>query len=796
MVYSKPLGFCCSAFLISSLLTFPREAFAQHPSIPSPIVSNPFGVNIHFTDPKSGEMKMLAEGGFGWVRMDFGWGGTEKEKGQYDFSAYDRLIVALETHKIRALFILDYSNRLYDEGLSPHTDEGRQAFAKWAAAAAQHFQGRGILWEMYNEPNIGFWKPKPNVDDYVKLALAVGKAIRAATPGEAYIGPATSTIDFKFLEACFKGGLLEYWDAVSVHPYRQNDPETATEELRRLRLLIAKYAPKGKMIPILSGEWGYSSVWGGMDAEKQGRRLPRQWLNNLANDVPLSIWYDWHDDGTDPKEPEHHFGTVAFPYHEARDPVYDPKPAYLAAKTLTTALKGFRFNKRLAMTRADDYVLLFSKDNDVRLAVWTTSLQPHSIVVPASRGTFRVTAHTGEELPVLTADEKGLSIDVTDAPKYLTPEAPNDLLRVAAAWQRAPLEVVADASNPISIDLALANPLLREIRFETQQAARGPRPRSRSQSTSVLPGTRASQRVVVNPTRSAEPIRVPFELKLSGMGPSAQRVAQETQIIVTNPLIVTLLPPSATMLPVRVENPSGEAFAGQLWLSRGGPVSVQTEKRPLEFKQGEAEKILSLSASNGPLWINVEDANRHVVLTTPHTTLQPVDDFAHYADAPLSAYKILPDGDPKVPSEQTIAIATPPEGLPVSGTGALKISYRFDPGWKFIRLVPQDEKVQKVEGQPKMFGLWIYGDGEGNLARLRFMDSTGQTFQPGGHKIDWKGWRYVTFPLDGADAGHWGGANDGVIHYPIKWDTLFLLDNPSRGKTQGEIYISGPTLIY
>ena len=81
--------------------------------------------------------------------------------------------------------------------------------------------------------------------------------------------------------------------------------------------LIDQYAPKGKQIPILSAEWGYSAAWKDFDETKQGKMLPRQWLVNLANDVPLSIWYDWHDDGTDPKEPEHHFGTVQ---HVSRGP--------------------------------------------------------------------------------------------------------------------------------------------------------------------------------------------------------------------------------------------------------------------------------------------------------------------------------------------------------------------------------------------------------------------------------------------------------------------------------------------
>ncbi len=82
--------------------------------------------------------------------------------------------------------------------------------ARWAVAAARHFRGRGILWEMYNAPNIGFWKPKPNVDQYAALALEVGRALRAAEPGETYLGPATSTIDSAFRQreqACLKSNL-------------------------------------------------------------------------------------------------------------------------------------------------------------------------------------------------------------------------------------------------------------------------------------------------------------------------------------------------------------------------------------------------------------------------------------------------------------------------------------------------------------------------------------------------------------------------------------------------------------
>jgi hypothetical protein len=128
------------------------------------------GVNIHFIDAREGELDMLKAGGFRVVRMDFAWEGTEKAKAVYDFTGYDRLVKSLDAHGLQPLFILDYRNPLYDEGLSPYTDAGRTAFANWAGAAAAHYKGHKVLWEMYNEPNGGFWTPKADVQSYIKLA--------------------------------------------------------------------------------------------------------------------------------------------------------------------------------------------------------------------------------------------------------------------------------------------------------------------------------------------------------------------------------------------------------------------------------------------------------------------------------------------------------------------------------------------------------------------------------------------------------------------------------------------------
>lgn len=424
---SRPHSIC--VFACATSLAF--QAAAVPPAMPEPAVPNGLGVNIHFTDPRPGEMEMLAAGGFRWVRMDFGWSQTEPERGHYDFSAYDRLMSALDAHHIRAIFILDYGNRLYEPESSVTTESGRRAFANWAAAAAKHFEGRSIFWEIWNEPNGGFWKPKADVNQYSAMALAASRAIRKAAPDATIIGPATSGVDFNFLESCFKAGLLEWWDAVSVHPYRQSGPETAAADYGKLRALIAQYAPKGKTIPILSGEWGYSSVWNHFDERKQGDMLAREWLFNLFEHIPVSIWYDWHDDGQNPKDPEHHFGTVANAYHANQSPVYEPKPAYVAAKTLTTVLDGYVLAKRLAVGAADDYVLLFQKGNESRLAVWTTGAAAHSVTIPCSPGKFEIIGEDDKHGTPVSTEKNELVFTAEQAPRYLIPGKPDPVLNAA-----------------------------------------------------------------------------------------------------------------------------------------------------------------------------------------------------------------------------------------------------------------------------------------------------------------------------------------------------------------------------
>jgi polysaccharide biosynthesis protein PslG len=399
--------------------------------LPEAVFPAGVGVNIHFVTGHQKDLDLISAAGFKWIRMDFDWAQIERKTNEFDWSAYDELTANLEKRGMRAIYILDYSNPLYEEKVvstnplthqsqtdiaSPQRPESVTAFGRWAAAAATHFRGKPILWEIWNEPNISFWKPKPNARQYADLALATCKAIREANPKAGIIGPACSTFDWPFLQRFLESGVLQYLDAVSVHPYRppNRSPETAAVDYQKLRELIEQLGNDDhqKKVPIVCGEWGYSSHQGGVSPETQAAFIARQQLSNLLNGVPLSIWYDWMNDGPDPRENEHNFGTMT---HDLQ-----PKPAYVAIRTLTRALSGCRILRRIELGEQDYVLVCVDSSGGCKLAAWTTA-EPHTVSFDLPYASAQLIAAVNSDgtnyIPKRENDR--LVMDLSAAPKYV-----------------------------------------------------------------------------------------------------------------------------------------------------------------------------------------------------------------------------------------------------------------------------------------------------------------------------------------------------------------------------------------
>lgn len=76
---------------------------------------------------------------------------------------------------------------------------------------------------------------------------------------------------------------------------------------------------------------------------------------------------------------------------------------------------------------------------------------------------------------------------------------------------------------------------------------------------------------------------------------------------------------------------------------------------------------------------------------------------------------------------------------------------------------------------------------------LRLIDSTGQTHQYKGATHGTKGWETIHIPL-GHRLEHWGGANDGRIHYPIT-RLMLSVPRPANGPKTGTLAFSNAGFI-
>ena len=310
--------------------------------------------------------------------------------------------------KINIIFILDYSNPLYDDGLSPYSDYGREAFSNFAMESVKHYKGNSIMWEIWNEPNIGSWKPYPNADNYYKLAMKTITAIKSVDKNAFIIAPALSGVDYDYLNYLGENNLFNYIDAVSIHPYRQSNPETVSSDYNKIKDLINKYKHKDG-IKLFSGEWGYSTTWNDIDELKQAQYCIREYLTNLMCGVDLTIWYDWKDDGTDKNNQEHNFGSV--------DNNLEPKTTYYAIEALTNVLKDYKFVKRIDYGEDSDYILMFKKGNKTAYALWTTG-KSHEISVQLHSDKINVVEFMGnsEEHKII---DNSYKTDISNSVTYI-----------------------------------------------------------------------------------------------------------------------------------------------------------------------------------------------------------------------------------------------------------------------------------------------------------------------------------------------------------------------------------------
>jgi hypothetical protein len=217
------------------------------------------------------------------VKVPLYWSWLEPESGSFDPRNAAKLDAVVEAARDRGLGVIltpvltpcsvstapigpgggcDPTAVLYPPRSSGvYADFVRRAVDRWGADVS------GI--EVWNEPNHqGFWRGSPG--EYLGLVRAAAEGVRASRYADIpVVGGALSGADLTYLRQLLDGGLADWTDAVSIHPYdvrwqgpgwgdpsivRQDDMTSFAFAVPEVRRLMDAF---GDSDPIWITEFGY-----------------------------------------------------------------------------------------------------------------------------------------------------------------------------------------------------------------------------------------------------------------------------------------------------------------------------------------------------------------------------------------------------------------------------------------------------------------------------------------------------------------------------------------------------------
>jgi hypothetical protein len=277
-------------------------------------------------------MDSIASTGVKWVRYWLCWYQVEYDSGVYDFAATDAVVDGYDTRGLNVYLTLFSGNQWYDGpdssiydsvahpeyGLAPtQGSASMQGWLSFVDSAVVRYRDRVKYWDIWNEPNIDFWQPVPNAQNYAYLLKQTSQKIKSIDPSAKVIGLGTSTIDFGYISEVLQEDVIGDIDFLGFHPYRyfpEDDQDNLgpwypptpytnyEEELQGLLDTLAKYDTLGR-VQLWDEEAGYPSqpeifIWTPdtifSSEATQAKYLLRRCIMNLAFDVAVTTWfYDW-----------------------------------------------------------------------------------------------------------------------------------------------------------------------------------------------------------------------------------------------------------------------------------------------------------------------------------------------------------------------------------------------------------------------------------------------------------------------------------------------------------------------
>ena len=280
----------------------------------------------------------IFDSGVKWVRIGqyensserTSWDWIEQTPGHYSTTPdLDEAIRSLVENGVRIEVELQYSNPLYvgppanrplhvilpPPGIGqndkppnpiftpPATEEQVEAFLKYVRFMVGRYKGEVKYWELWNEPDIGYWQPPARTQEqlvakgsaYGRLLSRFADVVHETDPEAQVISGGTASPDIVFDRAAL-AECARKLHVVAYHTYpgfgSNHMPEEADilEHASAFRAEIMRIPGVRNSVQFWVNEWNVSPLWKNSNESVEARYVPRFYLYDLAQHVKGFMW--------------------------------------------------------------------------------------------------------------------------------------------------------------------------------------------------------------------------------------------------------------------------------------------------------------------------------------------------------------------------------------------------------------------------------------------------------------------------------------------------------------------------
>lgn len=247
---------------------------------PNPMMRTQIQFQFNNREPDMTELyKMASDAGFSGIREYSMWNKNSAKAPYTEYVFKPAFDLTHELDMTQNMAVAMGHPSYGGETHIPVTDEEIKAIADYAGWFVKTYGDKLEYYEVWNEPNVygGFNKDYATPQQYTELTKAIYKQVKTAKPDIKVTACSTATLHDAFIDACIEAGILDYCDAVSVHPY---DWDTNLEDTGKDRLRNDVYSERAAKLRKKLDDAGHPEIE--ISWTELGVRSGALWASELA----------------------------------------------------------------------------------------------------------------------------------------------------------------------------------------------------------------------------------------------------------------------------------------------------------------------------------------------------------------------------------------------------------------------------------------------------------------------------------------------------------------------------------